>query len=131
MGRGWWNWAGPAAITLLLLPDALGVLRAGLDALRHGGASVLIDLPSASQPPAPLRPDRQPPPGAGRRTSGALALVLRAPRPARLPRTRWQVAAAPSAALEANAPGHPAFALTLLRHRGGRRAGHPSCLEPR
>jgi protein ImuA len=38
----------PAAITLLLLPDALGVLRAGLDALRHGGASVVIDLPEAA-----------------------------------------------------------------------------------
>lgn len=34
--------------------------------------------------------------------------------------TRWQVRAAPSVALEANAPGAPVFTLSLLRHRGGR-----------
>ena len=34
--------------------------------------------------------------------------------------TRWQVAAAPSRALEAHAPGAPAFVLDLLRQRGGR-----------
>jgi hypothetical protein len=38
--------------------------------------------------------------------------------------TRWQVMAAPSMALEANAPGRPAFDLTLLRHRGGRDGLH-------
>ncbi len=38
--------------------------------------------------------------------------------------TRWRVAAAPSTALEADAPGPPAFALTLTRHRGGREGAH-------
>jgi protein ImuA len=33
--------------------------------------------------------------------------------------TRWLVRSAPSRALDANAPGFPAFELTLLRHRGG------------
>jgi protein ImuA len=33
--------------------------------------------------------------------------------------TRWQVQAAPSQALAANAPGHPAFNLTLLRNKAG------------
>jgi protein ImuA len=33
--------------------------------------------------------------------------------------TRWSVSATPSRRLEANAPGPPAFALTLLRHRTG------------
>src|SRR3546814_20413203 len=42
--------------------------------------------------------------------------------------TRWQVAAAPSQPLEANAPGIPALDLTLLRQRGG--AGGPHwCVE--
>jgi protein ImuA len=33
--------------------------------------------------------------------------------------TRWQVRSCPSRPLEANAPGFPAFDLTLLRHRAG------------
>ncbi len=33
--------------------------------------------------------------------------------------TRWQVASAPSRALEANAPGHPTFDITLLRNKAG------------
>lgn len=33
--------------------------------------------------------------------------------------TRWLVAPAPSRPLEANAPGRPAFLITLLRHRAG------------
>ncbi|MDP3254902.1 MAG: hypothetical protein Q8M82_02805, partial [Bosea sp. (in: a-proteobacteria)] len=53
--------------------------------------------------------------------SGATTLVLRAavaPQPSAAS-TRWQVASLPSRALEANAPGAPAFSLRLLRHRGG------------
>jgi protein ImuA len=37
--------------------------------------------------------------------------------------SRWSVAAAPSVAMEAAAPGHPCFDLTLLRHRGGLESG--------
>ncbi|MDX2308289.1 MAG: hypothetical protein NW216_08640 [Hyphomicrobium sp.] len=33
--------------------------------------------------------------------------------------TRWTIAARPSIALEANAPGHPCFHLSLVRQRGG------------
>src|SRR3546814_15680394 len=33
--------------------------------------------------------------------------------------TRWQVRAAPSQALEANAPGHAALGIELLRRRAG------------
>jgi protein ImuA len=54
-------------------------------------------------------------------TSGALLLLLRIgaePVPSAA-LTRWAVKAAPSVALEANAPGYPAFYLTLLRQRGG------------
>src|SRR3546814_19310679 len=57
--------------------------------------------------------------------SGVTALMLRidaAPTPSAA-HTRWQVAAAPSQPLEANAPGIPALALTLLLHSSG--AGGP------
>lgn len=54
-------------------------------------------------------------------TSGAMLLLLRiAAQPApSAALTRWAVRSAPSVALEANAPGHPAFDLSLLRQRGG------------
>lgn len=42
--------------------------------------------------------------------------------------TRWSVKASRSRALEANAPGFPAFELNLSRHRGGT-AGHSWCVE--
>ncbi|MFN4088558.1 MAG: ImuA family protein [Alphaproteobacteria bacterium] len=54
-------------------------------------------------------------------TSGAPTLLLRTgtqPMPSAA-WTRWMVRAAPSQALAAGAPGHPAYDLTLLRHREG------------
>jgi protein ImuA len=53
--------------------------------------------------------------------SGVTAVMLRvAAQPAAsAAETRWQVAAAPSRLLEAEAPGLPAFDVTLLRRRGG------------
>jgi protein ImuA len=53
--------------------------------------------------------------------SGVTVLLLRiAARPGpSVAQTRWRVAAAPSTALEANAPGPPALDLELMRQRGG------------
>src|SRR3546814_14904985 len=62
--------------------------------------------------------------------SGVTALMLRidaAPTPSAA-HTRWQVAAAPSPPLEANAPGIPALDPTLLRQRGGAGGTH-WCVE--
>lgn len=55
------------------------------------------------------------------RGSGVTLILLRlaaAPRPSAA-ETRWSARAAPSRPLEANAPGPPAFSVTLLRHRAG------------
>ncbi len=55
-------------------------------------------------------------------SSGVTVLMLRAdaePSPSAA-HTRWSVAAAAAAPLEADAPGHPTLELTLLRQRGGR-----------
>ena len=53
--------------------------------------------------------------------SGTTAILLRTadPEAPSAAATRWRVAAAPSRALEANAPGAPTFTLDLLRQRGG------------
>lgn len=55
------------------------------------------------------------------RNSGVPVFVLRvgAAAVASAAETRWQVRAVPSVALAANAPGRPAFDLTLLRARNG------------
>ena len=119
---------GPGLVELGLDPArlVLGVPRAPLDLLR-AAADVLRCAPVGV---AVIELWRQPRPldlTASRRlavaaeTSGVTALLLRidaasAPSAAQ---TRWRVAASPSAALEADAPGLPALDLELMRQRGG------------
>ena len=64
----------------------------------------------------------------GARDAGTTLLMLRlnaAPTPS-VAETRWSVAAAPSRALEANAPGAPAFDLELIRWRAGPAGDRPA-----
>ncbi|HEY6870347.1 MAG TPA: hypothetical protein VI199_11395 [Novosphingobium sp.] len=110
----------PAALILLALPEAKAALRAALDVARDGAAgTVLLEL-AGRQPLLDLTASRRLALAAA--DTGTLVLVVRsAAEPvASAAHTRWQVAAAASCPLEANAPGLPAFALTLLRQRGGR-----------
>jgi protein ImuA len=109
----------PGRVLLVRARDAQGVLRAGCEAARCPALGAVLIEPWG----APRRLDLT----ASRRLalaaegSGATTLLLRAavaPQPSAAS-TRWQVAALPSRALEANAPGAPAFSLRLLRHRGG------------
>lgn len=110
----------PERFTLLLLADGKAVLRAGLDSARDGAAgAVLIEL-HERQPLLDLTATRRLAlAGAASGTTVLLARCAAPPAPSAA-HTRWQVAAAPSRPLPADAPGFPAFALTLLRHRGGR-----------
>ncbi|MCF8708801.1 ImuA family protein [Rhizorhapis sp. SPR117] len=114
----------PDAITLLMLPDARAVLRAGLDSVRDGAlGAVLIEL-VGRQPLFDLTASRRFALAAAE--TGTIALFTRSkaePIPSAA-HTRWEVANAPSRSLEAGSPGFPAFALTLLRHRGGRDGLH-------
>lgn len=110
----------PAALTLLALPEARAALRAALDVARDGAAgTVLLEL-AGRQPLLDLTASRRLALAAA--DSGAMVLLVRsAAEPvASAAHTRWQISAAPSRPLEGNAPGLPAFALTLLRQRGGR-----------
>lgn len=110
----------PAALRLLCLPDAKAVLRASLDAVRDGAAaSVLIEL-HGRQTLLDLTATRRLALAAAE--TGTMALIVRSdaePSPSAA-QTRWRVASAPSRALEADAPGMPVFALSLLRQKGGR-----------
>lgn len=110
-------------LVLLRLPDGRAVLRAGLDAVRDGSVSaVLIEL-HGRQPLLDLTATRRLTLAAAE-TDTMVLLVRDTPvGAASAAHTRWQVEACTSTALEADAPGAPAFALTLMRQRGGGREG--------
>jgi len=109
----------PARILFVNAPDEKTLLRAAGDVVRSPapGAAVIV----------PAGPARLLDLTASRRltlfaeASGTTAILLRAadPQAPSAATTRWRVAGAPSRALEANAPGSPAFTLDLLRQRGG------------
>lgn len=108
----------PARLIVGILPDAAAVLRAAVDGLRCPAlGAVVIEL--AGDPRAlDLTASRRL--ALAAETHGVTAILLRlggraVPNAAQ---TRWRVAAAPSVPLPANAPGHSAWDLELLRQRG-------------
>ncbi len=110
----------PARLILGVLPDAKALLRAGVDALRCSAlGAVILELGGN---PALLNLTSSRRLALAAEASGVTPLLLRvrAARPSpSAAQTRWQVSSAPSAPLAADAPGHPALTLGLLRQRGG------------
>jgi protein ImuA len=109
----------PSDLVLIDAPDTLAVLRAGADIVKCGQVGAVVIEPWGKAPSLDLTASRRLSMAAA--ASGVLTLVLRVdaePMPSAA-QTRWQVAAAPSFPLATNAPGHPAFNIALLRHRGG------------
>ncbi|HRJ70090.1 MAG TPA: hypothetical protein PK812_10820 [Beijerinckiaceae bacterium] len=110
----------PAAMVLVRVKDVRQALKAGLEGARCTAlGSVLIELRGDAKS-YDLTASRRL--ALAAKASGASVLLLRfSARPCpSAAETRWLVQAAPSRALAANAPGHPAFDLTLLRARSGR-----------
>ncbi len=108
----------PARLLLVQAPDTLAVLRAGADAVACAAVATVIIEPWGKATALDLTATRRLALAAAR--SGVTTLLLRTgDPPPSAASSRWQVAAATSAALLANAPGMPAFDVTLLRHRGG------------
>lgn len=108
----------PARVIIGVLPDPLSVLRAAADVVRcpEVGVAVielwreprLLDLTASRRLALAAE------------TSGVTVIALRiaaSPSPSAA-QTRWQVSAAASAPMEANAPGYPAWRVELLRQRG-------------
>lgn len=108
----------PARVIIGVLPDPQAVLRAAADVVRcpEVGVAVvelwreprLLDLTASRRLALAAE------------TSGVTVIALRiaaAPSPSAA-QTRWQVSAAASAPMEANAPGYPAWRVELLRQRG-------------
>ena len=109
----------PARLLFVTAPDEKALLRAAGDVVRSPAAAVAVIAPAGPAHLLDLTASRRLTLFAER--SGTTALLLRTadPQAPSAATTRWRVAAAPSRALEANAPGHTAFRLDLLRQRGG------------
>lgn len=120
--------ADPGGVMLVQVPDDLAALRAGADALGCAGVSAVIIEIGGKARVIDLTVTRRLALGAAR--SGVTALLVRSeaePRPSAAA-TRWDVSAAPSAALPGNAPGQCRLTVRLLRHRAGR-PGFETCME--
>jgi protein ImuA len=108
----------PDRLLLVQAPDTLALLRAGAEAVACAAVSVVVIAPWGRAAALDLTATRRLALAAAR--SGVLTLLLRSgevgPSAAQ---SRWQVKAAPSPALLADAPGAPAFEISLLRHRSG------------
>lgn len=119
---------GPWLVTCVRARDGLGVLQAGLEAARCAGlAAVLADLWGPVKV-YDLTASRRL--SLAAKTSGTPLLLLRHAAQAQpsAAETRWQVKGIRSRVLPANAPGPPAFEVSLLRQRGGR-DGLLCCVE--
>lgn len=118
----------PSRIILVRARDAEGVLRAGGQAARCAAlGAVVIETwgePKILDFTASRRLSL-----AAAKSNVPIFMLRAAAKPSQsAAATRWMVRSAQSRALEANAPGFPAFELTLLRHRGGMVGSH-WCVE--
>lgn len=109
----------PTQVMQAQLPDPIAVLRAGADIARTVGVGTVVIELTGKPRALDLTASRRLSLAAAQ--SGALVVLLRLaaqPSPSAC-WSRWQVAAAPTRALIAQAPGAPCFDVTLLRLRGG------------
>ncbi len=109
----------PAHLVLVRAADVLGVLRAAAEAARSTGlAAVLLELWGEAAL-LDLTASRRLSLAAEETATTVLLLRVAATPVPSAAASRWMVGALPSRPLAANAPGRPALAATLLRHRGG------------
>jgi protein ImuA len=118
----------PSTCLFVLADGTKALLRAAVDSLHCGGLGAVVVEGWGRMPELDLTVSRRLLLAA--KQSGVPLFLLRVdavPAPSAA-ETRWQVSAAPSQALAANAPGAPCFDVTLLRCRS-RPAGQSWRLE--
>jgi protein ImuA len=109
----------PNSLVMGVAPDAKALLRGAADAARCSGLAALVVEVHGKCPALDLTASRRL--ALAAEQSGVTLFLLRIaaePVPSAAD-TRWAVSAAPSRALEANAPGPPMFEIELLRRRAG------------
>jgi protein ImuA len=109
----------PDRLILVRVRDGPGVLKAGEEAARCPPLGALLVEPWGNPKILDLTASRRLALAAAR--SNVPLFMVRAggaPTPSAAS-TRWSIRAAPSAAFDADAPGHPVFEVELLRDRAG------------
>lgn len=119
-GSGLREWGVETGDLLLVqVPDTAALLAAGEEALRSGApAAVLMSGWGESRAWSLTASRRLALAAAAGRTTAVFVRTGAQPQPSAA-ETRWSVQATPSRALEAGAPGRPAFRVSLLRSRAG------------
>ncbi|MEP2990280.1 MAG: hypothetical protein ABJN65_14960 [Parasphingorhabdus sp.] len=113
----------PDTIIHIDAPDNITALRAAADGVRSSAmGTVIVELAGKRPKGLDLTATRRL--SLSAQKSGVLNLLLRRDSDTQDPLptaafSRWEISAAPSIPLEANAPGHSTFDITLLRHRSG------------
>lgn len=109
----------PSRIIFVRARDTEGVLRAGEEAARCAALGAVVIAPWGESKIMNFTASRRLVLAAAK-SNVPIFLLRAAAKPSQsAAATRWSVRSAPSRPLEANAPGFPAFDVTLLRHRGG------------
>lgn len=123
-GGGLHEWGAVTDDLLLVrVSDASALLAAGEEALRSGAVGAVLMSGWGESRAFTLTASRRLSLAAAQGKS--MAILVRSgarPQPSAA-QTRWSVTAAPSQALEARAPGRPAFKVALLRSRTGQATG--------
>ena len=123
-GPGLQEWGAEAeGLLLARVRTSTALLAAGEDALRSGAFEAVLMSAYGESPAFSLTNSRRLSLAAAQ--GGTAAILIRvgaAPRPSAA-ETRWSIEAAPSAPLDARAPGRPAFRVSLLRSRAGLATG--------
>lgn len=109
----------PSRLLVVRARDPTGTLRAAAEAARCSGVGAALVEIRGTPKVLDLKASRRLALAAG--VSGVTLVMIRldADPCASAATTRWSVAASASVPLEANAPGRPAFAAALTRHRAG------------
>jgi protein ImuA len=110
----------PRGLVQVRLRDAKDLLRAGLEAVACEALSALVIEPFGNPPLFDLTATRKLALAAEKSAIAVFVFYGSATGRTSAAMTRWQVRSAPSRPLAANAPGLPAFEVTLLRNRAGR-----------
>ncbi|QCI63298.1 ImuA family protein [Phreatobacter stygius] len=109
----------PGHLVLVRVRDAADVLRAGAEAVRCAALGAVLIEPWGDAKVLDLSASRRLSLTAAASRVTTLMVRIAAAPVASAASTRWSVGALASRPLEANAPGFPAFAISLLRHRAG------------
>ena len=113
----------PGRVVLVRVKETKDLLAAGEEALASGAVGAVLLTAWGEAPVLSLTTSRRLSMAAAQgRATAVLARLAARPQPSAA-ESRWRVKAAPSRALEADAPGHPTFEAELLRHRLGARPG--------